>query len=59
MTIKEFEEKARIGTTVSFRGKQYIITDRDLRTHEAVLGKFRRARCSEIELVETTKRQTR
>ena len=52
MKIKDFEEKALIGTKVRYRRQVHTITDRNLRTHEAILDKFRHVRCSEIELAE-------
>lgn len=51
MKIKEFDEKVRIGSQISFNGMVYVVVDIDRRTHEAIVGKAAiRIRCSEFEL---------
>ena len=51
MKIKEFDEKVRIGSQISFNGMVYAVVDIDRRTHEAIVGKAAiRIRCSEFEL---------
>ena len=50
MTIKDFEEKVKIGGLVVHRKKLYLVADRDLRTHEVILKGNHRVRCSEVEL---------
>ena len=51
MKIKDFDEKVRIGSQISFNGMAYAVVDIDRRTHEAIVGKAAiRIRCSEFEL---------
>lgn len=51
MKIKDFDEKVRIGSQISFNGMVYAVVDIDRRTHEAIVGKAAiRIRCSEFEL---------
>lgn len=51
MKIKEFNEKVRIGSQISFNGMVYVVVDIDRRTHETIVGKAAiRIRCSEFEL---------
>lgn len=51
MKIKDFDEKVRIGSQISFNGMVYVVVDIDRRTHEAIVGKAAiRIRCSEFEL---------
>lgn len=51
MKIKDFDEKVRIGSQISFNGMVYAVIDIDRRTHEAIVGKAAiRIRCSEFEL---------
>lgn len=50
MKIKDFDEKVRIGSQISFNGMVYAVVDIDRRTHEAIVGKAAiRIRCSEFE----------
>jgi len=51
MKIKDFDEKVRIGSQISFNGMVYAVVDIDRRTHEAIVGKAAiRIRYSEFEL---------
>ena len=51
MKIKDFDEKVRIGSQISFNGMVYAVVDIDRRTHDAIVGKAAiRIRCSEFEL---------
>lgn len=51
MKIKDFDEKVRIGSQISFNGMVYAVVDIDRRTHEAIVGKAAiRIRCSEFDL---------
>lgn len=51
MKIKDFDEKVRIGSQISFNGMVYVVVEIDRRTHEAIVGKAAiRIRCSEFEL---------
>lgn len=55
MTIKEFDEKVRIGSWVRLKGDNghpFRVVDIDRRTHEAISFQNRRIRCSELVLVE-------
>lgn len=51
MKIKDFDEKVRIGSQVTYNGMIYEVVDIDRREHEAIIGKAAiRIRCSEFEL---------
>lgn len=50
MTIKEFDEKVRVGSEVRYKGKTLKVVDIERREHVAIIGHAKRVRCSEIEL---------
>lgn len=50
MTIKEFDEKVRVGREIRYKGKTLKVVDIERREHIAIIGHAKRVRCSEIEL---------
>jgi hypothetical protein len=50
MTIKEFDEKVRVGSEIRYKGKTIKVVDIERREHVAIIGHAKRVRCSEIEL---------
>lgn len=50
MTIKEFDEKVRVGSEIRYKGKTLKVVDIERREHVAIIGHAKRVRCSEIEL---------
>lgn len=50
MTIKEFDEKVRVGSEIRYKGKTLKVVDIERREHIAIIGHAKRVRCSEIEL---------
>lgn len=50
MTIKEFDEKVRVGSEVRYKWKTLKVVDIERREHVAIIGHAKRVRCSEIEL---------
>ena len=50
MKIKDFDEKAKIGTKIVYAGKVYTIQDINRKAHEALIMAFGFVRCSEFDI---------